>query len=127
MTWRIRASLTVLAVWLLEGMRMVYLEKKIHKDNQELVAAVGRKRAHNINGQRIPLALELDGAGRFLAVAIIGAQLTLGATLSGLQADAAVGFVGVSVAEKLPQSVATEVGSSMEFTGNLPGFVFIFQ
>ena len=25
-TWRMRASLTVLAVWLLEGMRIVYLE-----------------------------------------------------------------------------------------------------
>ena len=28
MTWRMRASLTVVAVWLLEGMRMVYFEKQ---------------------------------------------------------------------------------------------------
>ena len=106
---------------------MVYLEKTIHEDNQELVAAVGRKRAHNIDGQHIPRPLGLDGAGRLLAVAIIGAQLTLGATLSGLQADAAAGFVGVSVTEKLPQSVATEVGSGMELKGDPPGFIFFFQ
>ena len=52
--------------------------KTIHKHNQELVAVVGRKRAHNVNGQRIPWALGLDGARRLLAVAIIGAQLALG-------------------------------------------------
>ena len=101
--------------------------KEISKYNQELVAVVGRKRAHNVNGQRIPRALGLDGARRLLAVAIIGAQLALGATLSGLQTDTAAGFVGVPVEEKLPQSVATEVGSSVEFTGNFPGFIFILQ
>ena len=89
------------------------LGKTIHKGNQELVAAVGRKRAHNIDGQRIPRALGLNGAGRLLAVAIVGAQLALGATLSGLQADAVAGFVGVPVAKKFPQSVATEMGSGM--------------
>ena len=78
------------------------LGKAIPKDNQELVAVVWRKRAHNVDGQRIPWALGLDGTGRLLAVAIIGAQLVLGATLSGLQADAAAGFVGVPVTEKLP-------------------------
>ena len=31
MTYRMRASLTVLAVWLLEGMRMVYLKKQSTK------------------------------------------------------------------------------------------------
>ena len=31
MTCRMRASLTVLVVWLLEGMRMVYLEKQSTK------------------------------------------------------------------------------------------------
>ena len=111
-----RASLTVLVVWLLEGIRMVYLEKQSTKR---------RKRAHNIDGQCIPRALGLDGAGRLLVVAIIGAQLAMGATLSGLQADAAAGFVGVPVTEKLPQSMATEVGSGVEFTGDFPGFVFI--
>ena len=101
--------------------------KTIHKYNQELVAVVGRKGAHNVNGQRIPWALGLDGDRRLLAVAIIGAQLALGATLSDLQTDAVAGFVGVSVAEKLPQSVASEVGSGVEFTGNFPGFIFILQ
>ena len=101
--------------------------KAIYKYNQELVAVVGRKRAHNVNGQRIPRALGLDGARRLLAVAIIGAQLALGATLSGLQTDTAAGFVGVPVAEKLPQSVATEVGSGVEFMGDFPGFIFILQ
>ena len=103
------------------------LGKTIHKNNQELVAVVGRKRTHSVNGQRIPRALELDGARRLLAVVIIGAQLALGATLSGLQTDAVAGFVVVSVAEKLPQSVATEVGSGVEFMGNFPGFIFILQ
>ena len=43
------------------------------------------------------------------------------------QTDVAAGFVGVPVAEKLPQSMATEVGSGVEFTGNFPGFIFILQ
>ena len=38
--------------------------KAIDKYNQELVAVIGRKRAHNVNGQRIPRALGLDGARR---------------------------------------------------------------
>ena len=101
--------------------------KTIHKYNQELVVVVGRKRAHSVNGQRIPLALGLDGARRLLAVAIIGAQLALGATLSGLQTDAAGGFVGILVAEKLPQSMATEGDNGVEFTGDFPGFIFILQ
>ena len=103
------------------------LGKTIHKDNQELMGVVGRKRTHNVNGQRIPRALGLDGARRLLEVAIIGDQLALGTTLSGLQTDAAAGFVGVPVAEKLPQSVATEVGSGVEFTCDFPGFIFIRQ
>ena len=78
------------------------LGKTIHKDNQELVAVIGRKRAHNIDGQRIPQALGLEGARRLLAVAIIGAQPALGASLSGLRTDAAASFMGVPVAEKLP-------------------------
>ena len=101
--------------------------KAIDKYNQELVVVVGRKGAHNVNRQCIPRVPGLDGARRLLAVAIIGAQLTLGATLSGIQTDAAAGFVGVPVTEELPQSVATEVGSGVEFTGDFPGFIFILQ
>ena len=103
------------------------LGKAIHKDNQELVAVVWRKRAHNVDGQRIPWALGLDGTCCLLVVAIIGAQLALRATLSSLQADAVSGFVGVPVAEELLQSVGTEVGSGIELTGDPLGLVFIFQ
>ena len=78
------------------------LGEAIYEDNQELVPSIGRERAHNIDGQCIPRSLGLDGACRLLAVAIIGAQLALGATLSGLQTDAVACFMGVSVAEKLP-------------------------
>ena len=101
------------------------LGEAIYEDNQAFVASIGRKRAHNIDGQCIPWSLGLDGACRFLAVAIIGAQLALGATLSGLQTDAAACFMGVPVTEELPQSVATEVGCDMEFAGDFPGFFFV--
>ena len=101
--------------------------KAIDKYNQEPVAVVGRKRAHNVDRQRIPRVLGLDGSRRLLAVAIIGAQLTLGATLSGLQTDAAADFVGIPIMEELPQSVATEVSSSVESTGDFPGFILILQ
>ena len=63
---------------------------------------IWRKRSHNVNRQRIPGALRLDSASRLLAVAVVGAQLTLGTALSGLQADAAAGLVCVPVAKELP-------------------------
>ena len=88
---------------------------------------VGRKRAQNVDKQRIPRALGLDGIRRILAVAIIGAQLALGAPLSGLQADVAAGFVGIPDTEELPQSVATNVSSGVEFKGDFPGFILILQ
>ena len=47
--------------------------------------------------------------------------------MSGLQADAAACLVGVPVAEKLPQCVATKTGGGMKLTGNLPGFIFVVQ
>ena len=78
------------------------LGEAIYEDNQELVASIGRERAHNIDRQGIPRPLRLDGARSLLAVAIIGAQLALGATLSSLQTDVAAFFMGVPVAEKLP-------------------------
>ena len=74
----------------------------VHEDNQELVAVIRRKRSHNVNRQRILGALRLDSASHLLAVAVVGAQLTLGTALSGLQADAAAGLVCVPVAEELP-------------------------
>ena len=55
----------------------------IHKHDQEFMAVVRRQRSHNANGQRIPGTLRLDSAGRFLAMSVVGAQLTLGTALSG--------------------------------------------
>ena len=55
----------------------------IHKNDQEFMAVVRRQRSHNVNGQRIPGTLRLDSAGRFLAMSVVGAQLTLGTALSG--------------------------------------------
>ena len=66
------------------------------------MAVVRRKWSHNVNGQRIPGTLRPDSAGHLLAMAVVSAQLTLGTALSGFQADAAVGFVLVPVAEELP-------------------------
>ena len=74
----------------------------VHEDNQELVAVIRRKRSHNVNRQRIPGALRLDSASCLLALAVVGAQLTLGTALSGLQADAAAGLVCVPVVKELP-------------------------
>ena len=55
----------------------------IHKNDQEFMAVVRRQRSHNVNGQHIPGTLRLDSAGRFLAMSVVGAQLTLGTALSG--------------------------------------------
>ena len=85
-----------------EGDKDGIFRKAVHEDNQELVAVVRRKRSHIVNGQRIPGALRLDGAGGLLAMAVVGAQLTLGTALSGFQADVAAGFVRVPVTEELP-------------------------
>ena len=54
----------------------------IHKNDQEFMAVIRRQWYHNVNGQRIPGTLRLDSAGRFLAMAVVGAQLTLGTALS---------------------------------------------
>ena len=49
------------------------LREAIHEDNQELVVVVWRKRSHNVNRERVPGALGLNGTGRLLAMAIVGA------------------------------------------------------
>ena len=74
----------------------------IHKYDQEFMAVVRRQRSHNVNGQRIPVTLRLDSVGRFLAMSVVGAQLTLGTALSGFEADAAASLVGIPVMEELP-------------------------
>ena len=48
-------------------------------------------------------------------MAVVGAQLTLGTALSGLQADA----------KELPQRVAIEVGGGMKLTGDPAGLILI--
>ena len=103
------------------------LQIAVYEDKQELVAVVRREWSHNVNRNRIPGALRLYGASRLLAVTVVGAQLTLGTALSGLQADVAAGLVCVPVTKEFPQLVATEVGGGMEFTGNPAGFVLIVQ
>ena len=79
----------------------------IHKHDQEFLAVVRGQRSHNVNGQRIPGTLRLDSTGRLLAMSVVAAQLTLGTTLGGFEADAAAGFVRKPVAEELPQRLPT--------------------
>ena len=74
----------------------------IHKHDQEFLEVIRGQRSHNVNGQRIPGTLRLDSTGRLLAMSIVAAQLTLGTTLCGFEADAAAGFVRIPVAEELP-------------------------
>ena len=99
----------------------------VYKDDQELVAVIWRERSPNVNCQRIPGALRLYSASRLLAVAVVGAQLILGTSLSGLQADAAAGLVCIPVVKEFPQRVATKVGGGMKLTGDPAGFVLIVQ
>ena len=99
----------------------------IHKHDQEFLAVIRGQRSHNVNGQRIPGTLRLDSTGRLLAMSVVAAQLTLGTTLGDFEADAAAGFVRIPVTEELPQRLPTQVGGSMELSGNLAGFLFILQ
>ena len=60
-------------------------------------------------------------------MAVIGAQLALWAALGGLQTDVATCFMGIAVTEEFPQSVAAEVGGSMQFAGDFSGFLLVLQ
>ena len=60
-------------------------------------------------------------------MSVVGAQLTLGTTLGGFEADAAAGFVRIPVTEELPKCLPTLVGGGMELLGNLAGFLFVLQ
>ena len=113
----------VVAGWDEDGI----LRVAVYEDNQELVAVIWRERSHNVNRQRVPLALRLDSAGHFLVVAIVGAQLTLGTALSALQADVAAGVVLILVAEEFPQRVDTKVSGGMELWGDPAGLVLVAQ
>ena len=75
---------------------------------------IRRQKFHNVNGQRIPGTLRLDSTSRLLAMSTVVAQLTLGTTLSGFEADAAAVFVVIPVMEELPQCLPTEVGGGVE-------------
>ena len=103
------------------------LGETVNEDGQVLVASIWRQRHRHVDGEGIIWSLRLDGARRLLAMAIIDAQLALWAALDGLQRDAATCFMGIVVTEELPQSVAAEVGGSMQFAGDFSGFIFIVQ
>ena len=113
----------VVAGWDEDGI----LRVAVYEDDQELVAVIWKERSHNVNRQRTPWALRLDSARRFLAMAVIGAQLTLGTALSGLQADAAASLVRIPVAEEFPQRVAAKVSGGMKLTGDPAGLVLVAQ
>ena len=73
------------------------------------MSAIGREWAHHIIGERVPRPLGLYGPRSFHSVSIIAPHLALWATLSHLYSDTAASFVGVAVAEQLPQSLASEM------------------
>ena len=98
----------------------------IHEHDEEFLAVIGWQRSHNVDGQRVPGTLRLDGASRLLTMAIIAAQLALGTTLCYFEANAVTGFVGISIAEELPQRLPSEVGGGVELSREFPGFVLIF-
>ena len=99
----------------------------IHKHNEEFLAVIGWQRSHNVYGQHVQWPLRLDGTSRLLTMAIIAAQLTLGTTLRNFKANAATGFIVVSVAEALPQHLPPKMGGGVELSCEIPGFVLIFQ
>ena len=99
----------------------------IHEHDEEFLVVIRRQRSHNVNGQRIPGTLRLDSTSRLLAISIVTAQLTLGATLSSFKADAAAGFVVIPVAEELPQHLPTGVGGDVELSSESSGFLFVLH
>ena len=55
-------------------------------------------------------------------MAIIAAQLALGTTLCYFEANAATGFVDISIAEEFPRRLPSEVGGGVELSREFPGF-----
>ena len=92
------------------------LRVTIHEHDEEFLAVISWQRSHNVDGQRVPWILRLDGASRLLTMAIIAAQLALGTTLCYFEANAATGFVIVSIAEELPQCLPSEVSGGLELS-----------
>ena len=88
---------------------------------------IGWQRSHNVYGQHVPWPLRLDGSSRLLTVAIIATQLTLGTTLCNFKADAATGFIVVSIVEELPQRLPPVMGGRVELSCKIQGFVLIFH
>ena len=113
----------VIAGWNEDGVFRI----AIHEHDEEFLAVIRRQGSHNVNGQRIPGTLRLDSTRSLLAMSIVAAQLTLGTTLSGLEADAVAGFVAVPVAEELPQCLPTEVGGGVELWSEFSGFLFVLH
>ena len=110
---------------LVEGTRMVNYRVAIHEHYEEFLAVIGWQRSHNVDGQRVPGTLRLDGASRLLTMVIIAAQLALWTTLCYFEANAVAGFVGISIVEELPQRLPSEVGSGVELSCEFLGFVLI--
>ena len=67
----------------------------IHEHDEELLEVIGWQRSHNVDGQRVPGTLRLNGTSRLLTMAIIAAQLTLATTLRCFEANAATGFMRI--------------------------------
>ena len=98
----------------------------IHEHDEEFLAVIGWQRSHNVDGQRVPGTLRLDGTSRLLMMAIIAAQLALGTTLCCFETNATTGFVCVAIVEELPQCLPSEVGGGVELSREFPGFILIF-
>ena len=60
-------------------------------------------------------------------MAIIATQLTLGAALSDLKANAATGLEVVTVTEELPQCLSAEVSGRVELLRESPRLFLLFQ
>ena len=99
----------------------------IHEHDEEFLSVIRRQRSHNVNGQRIPGTLRLDGTSCLLAMSIVTAQLILETTLSCFEADVAIGFVRILIAEELPQRLPTEVGGGVELSIKSSGFLFVLH
>ena len=92
------------------------LRATIHEHDEEFLAVIGWQRSHNVDGQRFPWTLRLDGASRLLTMAIITAQLALVTTLCYFEANAATGFMIISIPEELPQCLPSEVSGGVELS-----------
>ena len=88
---------------------------------------VGGERSHNINRERVPWPLGLDGPRRLLAVAIIATHLTLWAALGNFETNASTIFEIIAITEELPQRLSAEMSGRVELFREFPRFFLVFQ